>query len=66
MIEITYADMFLIIVILTLLGLWLKDRLELVKTKVVALTIFEDLHSGKAELYHDGEQVMVRKVSNNV
>ena len=65
-IELSYAEMFLILVILTLLGLWLKERLELVRTKVVAVTIFEDLYTGRAELYHDGEQVMVRKVGNNV
>lgn len=66
MIEITYADMFLFVVILTLLGLWVKERLELVRTKLISMAVIEDLYSGEAELYHNGEQVMIRKVDKNV
>ena len=66
MIEITYADMFLFVVILTLLGLWVKERLESVRTKLISMAVIEDLYSGEAELYHNGEQVMIRKVDKNV
>jgi len=66
MIELTYADMFLFVVILILLGLWIKAILELRFHKVITMKVFEALHEGEAELYHDGEQVHVRKVGKNV
>jgi len=62
MIELTYSDMFLFAVILTLLGLWVKAVLELRFHKLITMKVFEALHEGKAELYHDGDQVCIRKV----
>ena len=66
MIELTYAEMFLIATIITLLGLYIKEILELRFHKMITMKIFEALHEGEAELYHDGEQVHVRKVEKNV
>ena len=66
MIELTYAEMFLIATIITLLGLYIKEILELRFHKMITMKIFEALHEGEAELYHDGEQVHVRKVGKNV
>jgi hypothetical protein len=66
MIELTYADMFLFVVILTLLGLWIKAILELRLHKVITMRAFESLYAKEIELHHDGESVVIRKVSNNV
>ena len=66
MIELSYAEIFLFVVILTLLGLLVKTILELRFHKAIIMKVFEAIHEGKAELYHDGEQVHVRKVGKNV
>ena len=65
MIELTYADMFLIVIILTLLGLWVKTILEFKFHRLITMRAFEAIHEGKAELYHDGESVCIRKVERN-
>jgi len=65
MIELTYAEMFLFVVILTLLGLWVKAVLELRFHKVITMRAFEDLYAKEVELYHDGESVCIRKVERN-
>jgi len=62
MIEITYADMFLICVILTLLGMWIKARVEIIANKVVMKTAIEHLHTGEAETYSDGKVIGIRRV----
>jgi hypothetical protein len=66
MIEITYADMFLIVIILTLLGLWVKTMLELRFHKMITIRAFEGLYAKEIELYHDGESIVIRKVGENV
>jgi hypothetical protein len=66
MIELTYADLFLIVVILTLLGLWVKATLELRFHKLITMRAFEALYAKEVELYHDGESIIIRKVENNV
>jgi hypothetical protein len=65
MIELSYAEIFLFVVILTLLGLWIKAILEFKFHKLITMRALEAIHEGKAELYHDGEQVNIRKVENN-
>ena len=65
MIEITYADMFLFVIILTLLGLWIKAVLELRLHKVITMRAFEGLYAKEIELYHDGESILIRKVMSN-
>ena len=57
--------MFLFVVILTLLGLWVKAVLELRFHKVITMRAFEDLYAKEVELYHDGESVCIRKVERN-
>jgi hypothetical protein len=66
MIEITYADMFLFVIILTLLGLWIKAVLELRFHKLITMRAFEALYKKQVELFHDGESIIIRKVENNV
>ena len=63
MIEITYADMFLIVVILTLLGLWVKTMVELRLCKLLTLKILTGLYEKDAELYEENGMILVRKVS---
>lgn len=62
MIEITYADMFLICVILTLLGMYVKARVEIVMQKAIMKTAIEHLHTGEAETYSDGKFIGIRRV----
>jgi hypothetical protein len=62
MIELTYADMFLFVVILTLLGLWIKSVLELRLHKVLTLRVLEAVYKKDAELYEEGGMILVRKV----
>lgn len=66
MIEITYADMFLIVIILTLLGLWVRAVLELRLTKLLTLNILRGLYEKDAELYEEDGMVLVRKAEKNV
>ena len=66
MIELTYADLFLFVVILTLLGLYIKAVLELRLHKVITMRAFEALYAKEIELYHDGESIIIRKVGENV
>ena len=65
MIEITYADMFLIVVILTLLGLYVKALVELRLAKMLTLKILRGLYEKDAELYEEDGMVLVRKAERN-
>ena len=66
MIEITYADMFLFFVILTLLGLWVKATLELRLHKLLTIKVLQRIYEGEVELYQEDEMILVRKVEKNV
>jgi hypothetical protein len=62
MIELTYADMFLGVVILFLIGLLLKARLELVMLKRLTMLGLEAVMEGDAEIIRENGYIQIRGV----
>ena len=60
MIEITYADMFLFVVIVLLLALWVKTRAELLIQRQAMMQGLYALHEGKAEVIVDEKEGSIR------
>ena len=60
MIEITYADMFLFVVILFLLSLWAKARVQLIIQKRAMMDGLYALHEGRAEVIVDEKEGSIR------
>ena len=60
MIEITYADMFLFVVILFLLALWIKARLTLMLMRRAAIAGLYALYEGEAEVIVDKAEGSIR------
>jgi len=60
MIEITYADMFLFVVILFLLALWIKARLALMLIRRATMEGLYALHKGEAEVVVDEKKGSIR------
>ena len=60
MIEITYADMFLFVVILFLLALWIKARLALMLIRRATMEGLYALHKGEAEVVVDKAEGSIR------
>lgn len=62
MIELTYADMFLGVVILFLIGLLLKAKLELVMLKRLTMLGLEAVMEGDAEIVREDGYIQIRGV----
>ena len=60
MIEITYADMFLFVVILFLLSLWAKARVQLIIQKRAMMDGLYALYHGEAEVIVDEKEGSIR------
>ena len=60
MIEVTYADLFLFVVIVFLLTLWLKARVQLVIQKRAMMEGLYALHKGEAEVIVDEKEGSIR------
>jgi len=60
MIEITYADMFLFVVILFLLALWIKARLALMLMRRATMEGLYALYEGEAEVIVDKAEGSIR------
>jgi len=60
MIEITYADMFLFVVILFLLALWIKARLALMLIRRATMEGLYALYEGEAEVIVDKAEGSIR------
>ena len=62
MIEITYADMFLGVVILLLGGLLVKAKLEMIMHKRLTMLGLEAVLDGKAEIVREDGYIQIRGV----
>ena len=62
MIELTYADMFLGVVILFLIGLLIKAKLELVMLKRLTMLGLEAVMEGDAEIVRQDGYIQIRGV----
>ena len=62
MIEVTYADMFLGVVILLLGGLLVKAKLEMIMHKRLTLLGLEAVLDGKAEIVREDGYIQIRGV----
>jgi len=60
MIEITYADMFLFVVILFLLAIWVKTKVEMKMQRKAMMRGLYALHEGKAEVIVDEVEGSIR------
>ena len=60
MIEITYADMFLFVVILFLLALWIRARLALMLMRRATMEGLYALYEGEAEVIVDKAEGSIR------
>ena len=62
MIEITYADMFLCVVIFFLGGALVKSKLEIAVHRKLTMLGLEAILEGEAEVYRDNEGISIRGI----
>ena len=62
MIEVTYADMFLGVIILLLSGLLVKAKLQLIMLRKLTMLGLEAVMEGDAEIVREGGYIQIRGV----